>query len=114
VSGAGGMGGAKKKPLASMEKTQQKEPEESQQKRKEAKREQQSKQLSTLQLKMNEEQILNALAQLKAITVYAAAKTLGIKASVASSILKSLYQKGLLKKEGGFSGHPIYALNQQT
>jgi len=108
------MGGAKKKPLAAMEKAQRREAEEAQQKRKEAKREQQSKQLSTLQLKMNEEQILSTLAPLKAITVYGAAKTLGVKASIASTILKNLYQKGLLKKEGGFSGHPIYALSKQT
>ena len=108
------MGGAKKKPLAAMEKAQRREAEGAQQKRKEVKREQQSKQSGTLQLKMSEGQILNTLAPLKAITVYTAAKALGVKASVASAILRSLYQKGLLKKEGGFSGHPIYALTQHT
>ncbi len=108
------MGGAKKKPLSAMEKAQYREAEEAQQKRKEAKKEQQSKQLGTLQLKMSEDQILNTLAPLKAITVYAAAKVLGVKASVASATLRSLYQKGLLRKEGGFSGHPIYALNKRS
>jgi len=108
------MGGAKKKPLAAMEKAQRREAEKAQQKRKEAKLEQQSKQLGTIQLKMSEDQIINILAPLKAITVYAAAKALGVKASVASATLRSLYQKGLLKKEGGFSGHPIYALNQRS
>ena len=108
------MGGAKKKPLASMERAQRREAEEAQQKRKEAKREQQSKQQSTLQLKMSDEQILNTLSPLRAITVYAAARALGVKASVASAALRSLHQRGLLKKEGGFSGHPIYTLNQRT
>jgi small subunit ribosomal protein S25e len=97
-----------------MEKAQRREEEKAQQKRKEVKKEPQSKQLSTLQLKMSEEQILSTLAPLKAITVYAAAKALGVKASVAAVTLRSLYQKGLLRKEGGFSGHPIYALNQRT
>ncbi|MEM4725846.1 MAG: hypothetical protein QXG63_02800 [Nitrososphaerales archaeon] len=105
------MGGAKKKPLASMEKEQQKESLEQQPKRKEVKREQQSKQATTIYLKMSDEQILNTLAPLKAITVYAAARALGVKASVALATLRSLHQKGFLKKEGGFSGHPIYTIN---
>jgi small subunit ribosomal protein S25e len=109
------MGGATKKPLTAMEKAQRREEEKAQQKRKEAKKEQQqSKQLGAVQLKMSEEQILNTLAPLKAITIYAAAKALGVKASVAAATLRNLYQKGLLRKEGGFSGHPIYALNQRS
>lgn len=104
------VGGAKKRPLASMEKAQQKEGTEPQPKRKEAKREQ-SKQTSSLQLKMSDEQILSTLAPLKAITVYAAARVLGVKASVALATLRNLHQKGLLRKEGGFSGHPVYAIN---
>ncbi len=107
------MGGATKKPLTKMEKLQQREEQAVQQKRKEAKREQtQSKQLSFLPPKMNDEQILNTLAPMKAITVYAAAKALGLRASVTSVVLRNLHQKGLLRKEGGFSGHPIYVVNK--
>ncbi len=105
------MGGAKKKPLAGVEKAQQRESAEQQPKRREVKRDQQSKQTAATYLKMSDEQILNTLAPLKAITVYAAARTLGVKASVALATLRSLHQKGLLRKEGGFSGHPIYTVN---
>jgi ribosomal protein S25 len=48
---------------------------------------------------------------LKAITLYDAAKVLGVKASVAVAVLKNLENRGRLKREAGYSGHLVYSLS---
>jgi small subunit ribosomal protein S25e len=107
------LGGAKKKPLAKAERGQTGEEEEKPQapKKKESKREQVSKQVSQLIPRFTDEQAIQALSPLKAITIYGAARALGVKASIANTILKSLRSKDLLRKEGGYSGHYVYAIN---
>ena len=110
------MGGVKKKSLASMEKSQdstetaQGGTETKGKKTKEKSGPQQRKQLSFLPPKMSDPDLLKALAPLKAITIYAASRSLGVNASVASSVLKSLEAKGSLKRVGGFSGHGVWAV----
>ena len=55
-------------------------------------------------------QNIRALAPLRAITIYGAARILGIRASVASQLLCKLESKGLLKKVGGYSGRYVYSV----
>jgi small subunit ribosomal protein S25e len=71
---------------------------------------QQRKQLSFLPPKMSEAEMVKSLTQLKAITVYTAARALGVNASVASGVLRDLEAKHLLRKAGGFSGHNVWAM----
>jgi small subunit ribosomal protein S25e len=111
------MGGVKKKSLASMEKSQ--DSTESAQgeatpskgkKAKEAKAgPQQRRQLAFLPPKMSDAEMLKSLTPLKAITVYAASRALGVNASVATGVLRDLEAKQLLKRTGGFSGHGVWA-----
>ncbi|MEM3185233.1 MAG: hypothetical protein QXQ39_00945 [Conexivisphaerales archaeon] len=104
-----GMGGTKKRPLASMEKEQKKE-DESEQKKKEQKGKQTKRTApgTRVTFASKDEDTLKALKESKAITVYAAASALGVKASVAVSTLRELESKGLIQKVGGFSGHYVY------
>lgn len=106
------MGGVKKKPLAAMEKQQQRESEQTEAKKKDQKQQQQQqKKLPFLIPKMQDTEILKALSPMKAVTVYGAARALGVNASVATMMLRNLEQKKLIKKVGGFSGHYIYAVS---
>lgn len=104
------MGGIKKRPLAQMEKIQQRESQQTEEKKKEQKQQTQQKRLPFLIPKMPESEIIKLLSPLKAITVYGAAKALGVNASVANMMLKNLEQKRLIRKVGGFSGHYIYSI----
>ncbi|MDG6920036.1 MAG: hypothetical protein JRN59_00725 [Nitrososphaerota archaeon] len=110
------MGGVKKKSLASMEKSQ--DSEETAQgdtaqtkgkKTKEKSAPQQKKQLSFLPPKMSDSDLLKSLAPLKAVTVFTAARALGVNASVATMVLRELEAKGSLKRVGGFSGHGVWS-----
>jgi small subunit ribosomal protein S25e len=106
------MGGVKKKPLAAMEKQQLREAQaEAKKKEQKQSQQQQQKRLPFLIPKMQESEIIKALTPLKAITVYNAARALGVNASVATMMLRTLEQKKLVKKVGGFSGHYIYCLS---
>ncbi|MGA7368967.1 MAG: hypothetical protein WBX01_07555 [Nitrososphaeraceae archaeon] len=49
-----------------------------------------------------------ALQNMKAITVQALAKNLGVKISVANSFIRSMEARGSVKVAGGYSGHRIY------
>ncbi|MDW8044748.1 MAG: hypothetical protein RMJ31_03120 [Nitrososphaerota archaeon] len=109
------MGGTKKRPLAQMEKAQLREATKKEATKKEAPRvTQQSKSSKSLTIKLNEDDIIKALNPLKAITLYNAAKSLGVTPSVASTLIKMMESKGLLKKVGGYSGHYVYALTTIT
>jgi small subunit ribosomal protein S25e len=109
------LGGVKKKSLASMEKSQDSQESGQDQaapgkgkKSKEKAAPQQKKQLSFLPPKMGDADLLKTLTPLKAVTVYTAARALGVNASVATGLLKDLESKGVLKRAGGFSGHGVW------
>ena len=105
------MGGVKKKPISAAEKAQRVAAEERMAKKaREAKASQSAKQSTIFMPKMSDEQLIQTLMPLKAITIYGAAKALGVKASVATSILRSLEGKKLLRRVGGYSGHYVYAV----
>ncbi len=102
------MGGTKKKTIAQVEKAQAAtaKPEK---KEKEGRVSIQKARLVAVS-RVDEKQALKTLSPLKAITIYVAAKALGVNASLAASLLRSLESKNLIKKEGGFSGHYVYTL----
>lgn len=109
------MGGVKKKPLAAMEKQQKMQAEEEKQKKgKEQKQQQQQKRLPFLLPKVSDEELVRALAPLKAVTIYSAAKALGVNASIALNLIRALENKKLLKRVGGFSGHYVWSLAKPT
>jgi small subunit ribosomal protein S25e len=108
------MGGVKKKSMASMEKSQdsQETPQDEGAKGKKPKEKsapQQRKQLSFLPPKQSDAELLKTLTPLKAITVHAASKALGVNASIAAGVLKDLESKSMLTKVGGFSGHGVWS-----
>ena len=70
---------------------------------------QQARQQALLAPRMDDKQLLKNLAPLKAITVYGAARTLGLNAAVAAQTLKNLESKNIIRKVGGYSGHYIYS-----
>ena len=105
------MGGVKKKPITKAEKAQQAPVEETVvKKRKEVKPIQQVKMVGWGIPRLSDDQVTQMLGHLKAITIYGAAKALGVKASVATAVIKSLENRGVLKREGGYSGHYVYSL----
>ena len=61
---------------------------------------------------INEDQLKKNLQSLKAITVYNAAKPLGVSVSISNSILKYLEEKSIISKVGGYSGHYVWKLNE--
>jgi small subunit ribosomal protein S25e len=109
------MGGTKKKTVASMEKEQgRKDAEEKPKEKKGGKGGKPSRALQPqYSLSVREEDAVGQLAPLKAVTIYSAAKALGIKASIASPLLRSMTEKGLLERVGGFSGHYVYAVRKK-
>jgi small subunit ribosomal protein S25e len=110
------MGGTKKKTLASMEKTQDDNANSAaggDDKGKTKKTEKtkvvgERKRVDVLPPKMNDQELMKSLSSLKAITLYAAARSLSVNAAVAKTVLSSLESKGLVKRVGGFSGHYIW------
>ncbi len=109
------MGGVKKKPLAAMEKQQDTQTaggeDLKQKKDKESKNApQQQKKLSFLVPKMSDQEMVKVLSGQRAVTIYNASRALAVNASVASSILSSLEEKGMLVRAGGFSGHYVWTV----
>jgi small subunit ribosomal protein S25e len=107
------MGGTKKKTLASMEKTQNEEGETQADgsKKKPEKLKAvvgERKRVEVLMPKMGDQELLKSLGSQKAITVYSAARSLNVSASIAKTILGSLETKGALTKVGGYSGHYVW------
>ncbi|MEM3437588.1 MAG: hypothetical protein QXP55_03510 [Nitrososphaerales archaeon] len=100
------MGGTKKKSISQAEKAQLIATKKQQ---KETKTPQKVKR-DIIMPKIDEKQIIKVFGPMKAITVYNTAKILNVRASVASALLRSLENKGILKKFGGYSGHYVYAL----
>ena len=106
------MGGAKKKPIASQDKTQTpretatKKPEKKAGKEKDG---QQKAQALVLQ-KIDDNQVLRVFGGMKAITLYKTARAMSVNASVATALLKNLESKDMIKRVGGFSGHYVWQL----
>lgn len=73
---------------------------------------QQSKRLPFLMPKSGDQELLKSLTPLKAITVFTASKALGVNASIANEVLRTLENKDLLVRAGGFSGHYVWAIHQ--
>lgn len=110
------MGGTKKKSMSAADKSQQAQdaaqaPKKPERKTaKEAKFAQaQAKQQALVAPKLDDKQLSKTLAPLKAITVYGAARALGLNAAIAAQTLRNLEAKNVIYKVGGFSGHYIYA-----
>ncbi|MBI2183813.1 MAG: hypothetical protein HYU39_02515 [Thaumarchaeota archaeon] len=59
--------------------------------------------------RLDEKETMKALTQLKAVTLGAAARALGVNGSVAMAALRSLESKGLITRIGGYSGHYVWA-----
>ncbi len=111
------MGGVKKKSMASMEKSQDSQDTAQEQagptkgkKTKEKAAPQQKRQLAFLLPKLSDADLLKSLAPLKAITVTAASRALGVNASIASGVLNDLEGKSMLVRAGGFSGHGVWTV----
>jgi len=109
------MGGTKKKSLAAMEKEQDsRDTAEAGQKPKKGEKQkaapQQQKKLPFLVPKMTPEEMLKALAPLKAITVFGASKALGVNASIATGVLRTLEKENKISRVGGFGGHYVWAV----
>lgn len=51
---------------------------------------------------------MKAIQGMKSITAQSFARNVGVKISVATSFIKSLEQKGVVKSVGGYSGHRVY------
>jgi small subunit ribosomal protein S25e len=109
------MGGTKKKTLASMEKTQNEDGEQqadgSKKKVEKVKTNVggERKRVEVLMPKMGDQEFLKSLGSQKAITVYSAARSLNVSASIARTIVANLESKGMLFKVGGYSGHYVWA-----
>jgi small subunit ribosomal protein S25e len=111
------MGGMKKKPVGSSDKTAAasdptsdvKSTKEDSSKKTGSKAQQKQK----LSVYVEESQGMKALQGMKAITIHAFARATGVKISVANTFIKSLEAKGLVKSVGGNSGHRVYKLAKQ-
>tara|TARA_Y100000780_G_scaffold224652_1_gene236267 strand:- start:1141 stop:1530 length:390 start_codon:yes stop_codon:yes gene_type:complete len=73
-----------------------------------------SQQKARISVVLNEGQGMKILADLKAITPQALARNTGVKISVANTFIQSQESKGTVKYVGGYSGHKIYRLIQET
>jgi small subunit ribosomal protein S25e len=110
------MGGTKKRTMASMEKSQDDNAnsaagggdEKGKKKTEKTKTVGERKRVDVLLPRMNDQEMMKSLASLRAITIYGAARSLSVNASVARLVLSSLESKGLVRRVGGFSGHYIW------
>jgi small subunit ribosomal protein S25e len=53
---------------------------------------------------------MKAIQGMKAITIQGVARNVGVKISIANVFIKSLEAKGIVKAEGGYSGHKVYQM----
>jgi small subunit ribosomal protein S25e len=105
------MGGNKKKPVGSSDKTAQVGPggaeiKPAAEEKKKAKPQQKQK----LAVIVEEPVGMKAISGMKSITTQALARNIGVKISVAGAFIRSLEQKGMIKSVGGYSGHRVYQL----
>jgi len=108
------MGGAKKKPIAKTDKSQNKQDESKKTEEKKSGKGDKSIQQQKLQSisipKLDDNQVAKAFGGMKAITIYKAAKVLNVNTSIASTFLKSLESRSTIKRVGGYSGHYVWQL----
>ncbi|HEY3094968.1 MAG TPA: hypothetical protein VGJ42_04330 [Nitrososphaera sp.] len=105
------MGGNKRKPVGSSDKTVQVGPggaeiKAAAEEKKKAKPQQKQK----LAVVVEEPTGMKALQGMKSITTQAFARNIGVKISVAGAFIRSLEQKGVIKPVGGYSGHRVYQM----
>jgi small subunit ribosomal protein S25e len=111
------MGGVKKRPVGSNAKNKDsttasssKQAQSLTQKKEDSKKSSGSRQ--KLSVAIEETAGRKALQNMKAITVQALARNLGVKISVANSFIRTMETRGSVKLAGGYSGHRIYQLVQ--
>jgi small subunit ribosomal protein S25e len=111
------MGGAKKRPVGSNTKNKDSTTaSSSNQAQSQTQKKDDSKKSSggrqKLSVAIEETAGRKALQNMKAITVQALARNLGVKISVANSFIRTMETRGSVKLAGGYSGHRIYQLVQ--
>jgi small subunit ribosomal protein S25e len=105
------MGGNKKKPASASDKNAQTGPGEAEIKpAAEKKVGSKPQQKQKLVVAIEEPQGIKVIQGMKAITIQGVARNMGVKISVANSFIKSLETRGIIKAEGGYSGHRVYQL----
>ncbi|MEM0363951.1 MAG: hypothetical protein QXS25_00065 [Candidatus Nitrosocaldus sp.] len=106
------MGGAGKKSIGAEAKRQMREQEQDARKEKSKKEKGEERQKGAVIV--DDKQVITTLSSLKAITAHALARSIGVKVSVANSLLKRLEAQGMLRRFGGYSGHYVYQLVDKT
>ncbi len=109
------MGGVKKKPVGSTEKSNvNNHSGDVKTIKKEDSKKTSSKPLQKQKLSVfvEESQGLKVLEGMKAIMAQTFARSAGVKISVANAFLKALEAKGIIKNVGGNSGHKVYKLEK--
>lgn len=111
------MGGAKKRPVGSNTKNKDSTTaSSSNQAQSQTQKKEDSKKSSggrqKLSVAIEETAGRKALQNMKAITVQALARNLGVKISVANSFIRTMETRGSVKLAGGYSGHRVYQLVQ--
>ncbi len=108
------MGGVKKKPVGSTEKSSVNNQSGDAIIKKEDSKKSGSKpmQKQKLSVFVEESHGLKVLEGMKAVMAQTFARTTGVKISVANAFLKSLEAKGIIKNVGGYSGHKVYKLEK--
>jgi small subunit ribosomal protein S25e len=105
------MGGNKKKSAGASDKNAQSGPGQAEFKsaadKKAGSKPQQKQKLAVT---IDESQGMKTIQGMKAITTQGVARNIGVKISIANTFIKSLEAKGVVKAEGGYSGHKVYQL----
>ena len=105
------MGGNKKKPAGASDKSAQMGPGEAEiRQATEKKVGSKPPQKQKLVVAIEEPQGMKVIQGMKAITTQGIARSMGVKISIANAFIKSLEAKGVVKVEGGYSGHRVYQL----
>jgi len=105
------MGGNKKKPAGASDKNTQMGPGGAEIKpAAEKKLGSKPQQKQKLVVAIEEPQGMKVIQGMKAITMQGVARNMGVKVSIANTFIKSLEAKGVIKAEGGYSGHRVYQL----
>jgi small subunit ribosomal protein S25e len=105
------MGGNKKKPGSGSDKNTQTAQGQSEVKSgTEKKTSSKPQQKQKLSVTIEESQGVKAIQGMKAITTQGVARNIGVKISVANAFIKSLEAKGIIRAEGGYSGHRVYQM----
>src|SRR5215216_767689 len=99
------MGGNKKKPAGGSDKNTQSGPGQG-----ESKSAAEKKSGSKPQQKQKLAVTIDESQGMKAITIQGVARNVGVKISIANAFVKSLEAKGIVKAEGGYSGHKVYQM----